>query len=172
MLCPGCGAENPAQAVFCYKCGSQMSAGTPAQVLVAPGQSLAAPAGPQPSYLWGYVHGWAMLILGPLLFLLFAAVLVAPTSDRQTREGAIMFMVLLALATITGYGVVRKIRLGLRLVYIWAALQVAFTLIVLLALVGAPGESSVHIAAVVIFVGLVFWMLCAAYYHKRRALFH
>lgn len=172
MLCPGCGTENPAQAVFCYKCGAQMSAGTPAQAFVAPGQPLAAPVGPQPSYLWGYVHGWAMLVLGPLFFLLFAAVLAAPGSDRQTREGAVMFMVLLALAAVTGFGVVRKMRLGLRLVYIWAALHVAFTLIGLLALVGAPGDTNVHIAAVAIFVGLVFWMLCAVYYHKRRALFH
>ena len=172
MFCSGCGTENPASATFCYKCGAQMPQSVPTQDFVLPGQPLPVAASPQPGYLWGYIQGWAMLVGGPLFFLLFLAVLLAPTSDRQTREGAVIFLVLLALGTLTGLGLVRKMRLGLRLVYVWAAMQAAFVLIGILTLIGAPGDSDVHVAFGVILVGFVFWMICLPYYHKRKAIFH
>jgi hypothetical protein len=142
------------------------------QGFALPGQPVATPASPPPGYLWGYIQGWAMLIGCPIFFLLFLAVLLAPTSDRQTREGSVMFMVLLALGTLTGLGLARKMRLGLRLVYVWAGLHVAFTGIGVLALIGAPGDSDIRVAFVLILAGLVFWMICATYFHKRKALFH
>lgn len=170
MLCPGCGTDNPATAVYCYKCGAQITqAAAPGQGFVLPGQPVA--AAPQLGYAWGYIHGWVMLIASPLLFLLFLVVLLTPASDAQTRKGAVMFMVLLALGTVTAFGLVRKLRFGLLLVYIWAGLHILFMLIGLLAILGAPGDRSVHIGVVVILAGLVFWMLCATYYHKRRTLF-
>ena len=174
MFCPGCGTDNPAQAVFCYKCGAQMPQAVAGQGFVLPGQPVAAgaAAAPQPGYLWGYIQGWAMLVGSPLFFLLFTAVLLKPDSDAQTREGSVMFMVLLALGAITGLGLVRRMKLGLRLVYVWAGLHVAFAGIGVLAIIGAPGSSDIRIAMVLILVGLVFWMLCAAYYHKRHTLFH
>ena len=173
MFCPGCAAENPSQAVYCFKCGARLPQEIPGQGYVAVGAAPVLAGAPVTSagYLWGYIQGWGMTIGGPILFLLFLLVLLMPGSDQDTRIGAVMFMVLLAVGTVTGLGLLRKMRFGLFMVYAWAGLHVLFTLIGLLALVGAPGDRNVHIAAVVIFVGLAFWTCCAVYYYRRRTLF-
>lgn len=173
MFCPGCGTENPGQAVYCYKCGAQMPQAAPGgQGFVAAGRALAGASAPQPGYLWGEIQGWGMVIGGPLLFLLFLGVFLMPGADHDTRLGAVMFMVLLAVGALTGLGLVRKMRFGLLMVYAWAGLHAVFTLVGLLALIGAPGDRNVHIAAVVILLGLAFWICCAVYYHHRRSIFH
>lgn len=149
MFCPGCGTENPAQAAFCLKCGANLPQGMAAQGYGAPPQAFpgdaAASAAAQP-YVWGYIHGWAMLIGGPLLFLIFLAVLMDPKSDSETHLGAIILMVL------TG-------------------LHVLFVGICLLAVVGKPGDPSILTALGVCLIGLAFWSMCSVYYYRRRHIF-
>ena len=85
MFCPGCGMEDPAQAVFCLKCGANLPQFVAGQGFVAPPPAvpgIPTPPAPLP-YLWGYIHGWGMLVGSPLFFLLFLAVLVAPESDPR-----------------------------------------------------------------------------------------
>ncbi len=103
---------------------------------------------------------------------LFLLVFLMPGADHDTRLGAVMFMVVLALGAVTGLGLLRKMRFGLLMVYAWAGLHVLFAMIGALALLGAPGDRNVHIGVVAILVGLVFWLMCAVYYHRRRAIFH
>lgn len=169
MFCPGCGTENPAQAAFCLKCGANLPQFVAGQGFAPPplGPGMAAPDAPLP-YLWGYIHGWGMLVASPLLFLLFLAVLVAPESDHETRLGAIILMVLLGLGAVTGFGLVRKSKLGMILVFIWAGLHVFFVGICLLALVAEPKEPTMAIALLLVLVGLIFWSLCSVYYYRRR----
>lgn len=169
MFCPGCGTENPTQAAFCLKCGANLPQALAGQGFaaapLAPG--VAAPPAALP-YLWGSIHGWLMLVGCPLFFLLFLAVLVAPESDQETRLGAIILMVLLALGALTGFGLVRKSRMGMILVFVWTGLHVFFVGICLLALVGAPKEPSIAIVLLVVLVGLAFWSVCSVYYYRRR----
>lgn len=173
MFCPGCGTQNPAQAAFCLKCGANLPQVVPGQGYAPPPQAfpgVPAPAAPQP-YLWGSIHGWAMLVGSPLFFLLFLAVLLAPDSDHDTRLGAIILMVLLALGAVTGLGLVRKMKMGMILVFAWAGLHLFFLGLCLLALVAKPNEPSVLIALLVVGVGLAFWSVCSVYYYRRRRIF-
>lgn len=170
MFCPGCGTENPAQSAFCAKCGTSLPQFVAGQGFTAPSPLI--PGMPAPPaalpYLWGYIHGWGMLVASPLLFLLFLAVLVAPESDRETRLGSIILMVLLGLGAVTGFGLVRKSKLGMILVFVWAGLHVFFVGICLLALLAQPKEPSMRIALLLVAAGLIFWGLCSAYYYRRR----
>lgn len=169
MFCPGCGTENPAQAAFCLKCGANLPQFVAGQGFVPPPlvPGVAAPPAPLP-YLWGYIHGWGMLVASPLLFLLFVAVLVDPQSDSETRLGSIILMVLLGLGAVTGFGLVRKSKLGMILVFVWAGLHVFFVGICLLALVAEPKEPTMAIALLLVLVGLIFWGVCSVYYYRRR----
>ena len=170
MFCPGCGTENPAQAAFCRQCGASLSQFQAGQGFAAPPPPI--PGVPAPPaalpYLWGYIHGWTMLVASPLLFLLFMAVLVDPKSDHETRLGSIILMVLLAFGAFTGLGLVRKSRLGMILVFVWTGLHVFFVGICLLALAAQPRDRSIAIALLAVLVGLAFWGLCSAYYYHRR----
>ena len=171
MFCPGCGTENPAQAAFCLKCGSNLPQ-VAGQAFFAPPVVPAVPAPPAPmSYLWGYIHGWAMLVGCPLFFLLFLAVMVAPDSDSETRLGAVILMVLLGLGALSGFGLVRKSKLGMILVFAWTGLHVFFVLICLLALAAEPKEPSIPIMLLFVLVGLGFWVACSVYYYRRRHIF-
>lgn len=168
MFCPGCGTENPAQAAFCQRCGGNLSQFAPGHSLLAPAvPGIAAPPAPPP-YLWGYIHGWAMLVGCPLFFLLFLAVLLDRESDSETRLGAVILMVLLALGALTGFGLVRKSRMGMILVFVWTGLHLFFVGMCLLALVAEPKEPSVAIVLLVVLVGLAFWSVCSVYYYRRR----
>ncbi|HEV2021697.1 MAG TPA: zinc ribbon domain-containing protein [Terriglobales bacterium] len=173
MFCPSCGTENPAQAAFCLKCGASLPQSVPGQVFLAPPAAfLGAPAPPVPSpYLWGYIHGWGMLVVSPLLFLLFLAVLLDPKSDSETRLGAGILMLLLGLAALTGFGLVRKSKMGMILVFVWAGLHVFFVGICLLALVAQPKEPTFLIMLLMVLVGLAFWIACSVYYYHRRHIF-
>ena len=126
------------------------------------------PAAPA-SYLWGNIHGWGMLVGGPVFFLLFLYVLLAPDSDRDARFGAILLMVLLALATLTGFGLVRQLKFALILVYVWAGLHLALVAVALLAMVADPKAALP--ALLLLGLGTVFWSVCSVYYHRRRTLF-
>src|SRR5512143_3380181 len=110
MFCPGCGKQSAPQETFCAQCGTRLPEATSPAGYTAPPPAdfagVAPPAAPAP-YLWGNSHVWGMLVRGPVLFLLFRYVLLAPDSDRDARFGAILLMVLLALATLTGFGLVR-----------------------------------------------------------------
>lgn len=181
MFCPGCGTENPAQAAFCLKCGNNLSRFDAPQAFGAPPAAFsgapsvgfsgaAAPAAP-PSYLWGYIHGWTMLVASPLFFLIFLAVLVDPKSDSETRLGAVIFLFLLGLAALTGLGLVRKWKMGMILTFVFAGLHVFFVLLCLLALVAQPKDPAMLIALVVVLVGTAFWLGCSIYYYRRRQLF-
>ena len=173
MFCPGCGTENPAQAAFCLKCGANLPQLAAGQGYFAPppgAPGAAAPPAEQP-YLWGYIQGWGMLVGSPLFFLLFAAVLAAPESDHETRLGAVILMVLLALGAITGFGLVRKIKMGMILVFVWAGLHLFFVGLCLLALVAEPKEPTTPIVLLVVLVGLTFWAVCSVYYYRRRHVF-
>ncbi len=173
MFCPGCGTENPAQAAFCLKCGTGLSQFAPGHALVSPPaafSSSAAPSAP-PTYLWGYIHGWFLLVASPLLFLLFLAVLVAPESDRETRLGAGILMVLLGLSALTGLLLVRKSKMGMILVFVWTGLNLLFVGMCLLALVAKPTDPTFLIALLVVLVGLAFWIGCSVYYYRRRHIF-
>ena len=173
MFCPGCGTENPAQAVFCLKCGANLPQFLAGQGYVAPPPAFpGSPAPPaSPPYLWGYLHGWGMLVGSPLFLLLFLAVLMAPESDHETRLGAVILMVLLALGTITGFGLVRKTKMGMVMVFVWAGLHLFFVGLCLLALAAEPKEPSIPIVLMVVLAGLVFWILCSVYYYRRRHIF-
>jgi len=173
MFCPGCGTENPVQASFCLKCGSNLPQFVAGQAFVAPSAAFPGSAAPAatPSYLWGYIHGWLLLVGSPLLFLLFLAVLVAPDSDKETRLGAIILMILLAFSAFTGFALVRKSMLGMILTFVWTGLHVLFVAICLLALVAQPKEPTMLIALLVVLVGLAFWIGCSVYYYRRRNLF-
>ena len=170
MFCPGCGTENPAQAVFCLKFGANLPQFVAGQGYVAPPPAfLGIPAPPAaPPYLWEYIHGWGMLVGGPLFFLLFLAVLLVPESDQETRLGAIILMVLLALSAVTGFGLVRKTKMGMVMVFVWAGLHLFLVGLCLLALVAEPKEPSTPIVLLVVLVGLVFWSFCSVYYYRRR----
>ena len=173
MFCPGCGTQNPAQAVFCLNCGSNLPQFAAGQGYIAPrpgAPGFAAPPAPQP-YLWGYIHGWGMLVGSPLFFLLFLAVLVAPESDHETRLGAVILMVLLALGAITGFGLVRKMKMGMILVFVWTGLHLFFVGLCLLALVAEPKEPSIPMVLLVVLAGLAFWLVCSVYYYRRRHIF-
>src|SRR5574341_1651397 len=172
MFCPGCGTENPAQAAFCLKCGVTLPQGLPGgqgfftpPPPVVPG--VPAPPAPMP-YLWGYIQGWGMLVSCPLLFLLFAAVLVDPESDSETRLGAVILMALPGLGRLTGFGLVRKSKLGMILVFVWTVLHIFFVLICLLALAAEPKEPSIPIMLGLVLLGLGFWVACSVYYYRRR----
>jgi hypothetical protein len=171
MFCPGCGTENPAQASFCLKCGSMLPQFVAGQGFVAPAAQ-AAPGTPAPPpskpYLWGYIHGWGMLVGGPLLLLLFLAVLVDPNSDSETRLGAVILMILLGFGAITGLGLVRKAKWGMILVFVWAGLHLFFVGLCLLALAAEPKEPSVPIVLMFVLFGLAFWAACSVYYYRRR----
>ena len=182
MFCPGCGTENPAQAAFCLKCGSNLSRFDSAQAFAAPpafpgagappaGYSGAPAASAPPSYLWGYIHGWLMLVASPLLLLLFLAVLLDPKSDHETRLGAIILMVLLALGALTGFLLVRKSRMGMILVFVWTGLHLLFAGICLLAIAAQPKDPAMFIALLVVLVGLAFWAGCSVYYYRNRQVF-
>ena len=173
MFCPGCGTENPAQATFCLKCGVNLPQVLAGQGFAAPPlvPGVAAPPAPM-SYLWGSIQGWGMLVGCPLFFLLFLAVLLDPKSDSDTRLGSIILMVLLGLGALTGFGLVRKSKMGMILVFVWAGLHVFFVGICLLALVGAPKEPSIPIVLLVVLLGLAFWSVCSVYYYRRRSIFH
>jgi FtsH-binding integral membrane protein len=173
MFCPGCGTENPAQAAFCLKCGGNLSQFAPGRALVSPPPGLSGSAAPSatPTYLWGYIHGWFLLVASPLLFLLFLAVLVAPESDRETRLGAVILMVLLGLSALTGLLLVRKSKMGMILVFVLTGLNALFVGICLLALVAQPKEPTFRIALLLVLVGLVFWIGCSVYYYRRRQMF-
>ena len=171
MFCPGCGSENPAQAAFCTKCGTSLPQFLAGQGFAAPPLPVipGMPASPAPlSYVWGYIHGWGMLVTNPLLFLLFLAVLVDPKIDSETRLGCVIVMVLLGLGTLTGVGLVRKSKLGMILSFVWTGLHVLFVGICLLALVAKPKERDMAIALALMLAGLVFWSLCSVYYYRRR----
>jgi FtsH-binding integral membrane protein len=173
MFCPGCGTENPAQAAFCLKCGVNLPQFAAGQAFVTPPAAFAgtlAPPAP-PSYLWGYIHGWLLLVGSPLFFLLFLAVLLDPKSDSETRLGAIILMVLLGLTALTGFGLVRKSKLGMILVFVWTGLHVFFVGLCLLALVAQPKEPTMLVALLVVLVGLAFWIACSVYYYRRRHIF-
>jgi hypothetical protein len=170
MFCPGCGTENPAQSAFCTQCGTSLpqlvaGQGFATRPTIIPGMPASPAALP---YLWGYIHGWGMLVTNPLLFLLFLAVLVAPESDRETRLGCVILMALLGLGTVTGFGLVRKSKLGMILVFVWAGLHVFFVGICLLALMAHPKEPSMRIALLLVLAGLIFWGFCSVYYYRRR----
>lgn len=173
MFCPGCGTENPAEAAFCLKCGSNLPQFVAGQGFTAPAQlTLGMPAPPAaPPYLWGYIHGWGMLVGCPLFFLLFVAVLVDPESDSETRLGAVILMGLLGLGGLTGFGLVRKSKLGMILVYVWTGLHVFFVLICLLAIAAEPKDPTMAIMLGVVLVGLGFWVACSVYYYRRRHIF-
>jgi hypothetical protein len=172
MFCPGCGTANPQQAAFCLKCGANLPQFAPGQAFLTPPAAFpgSAPAAP-PSYLWGYIHGWLLLVGSPLLFLLFLAVLVDAKSDSETRLGAIILMVLLGLSALTGLGLVRKSKLGMILSFVWAGLHVFFVGICLLALVAEPKEPTMLVALLMVLVGLAFWSACSVYYYRRRHIF-
>ena len=172
MFCPGCGTENPAQAAFCLKCGANLPQMAAGQGYVAPPAPAAGvPVAPEQSYLWGYIHGWGMLVGSPLLFLLFLAVLLDPKSDSETRLGAVILMVLLALGAVSGLGLVRKTKMGMILVFIWAGLHLFFVGLCLLALAAEPKEPSVPIVLLFVLFGLAFWAVCSLYYYRRRQTF-
>ena len=170
MFCPGCGTENPAQAAFCLKCGANLPQFVAGQGFVS--QGLAVPGSPAAPadlpYLWGYIHGWGMLVGSPLFFLLFLAVLLDPKSDSETRLGAVILMVLLALGALTGFGLVRKSKLGMILVFVWAGMHLFFVGLCLLALAAEPKEPSVPIVLMFVLFGLAFWGVCSVYYYRRR----
>ena len=169
MFCPGCGTENPAQSAFCTKCGTNLTQFLAGQGFASPPLIPGVPAPPAPlPYVWGYIHGWVMLVASPLLFLLFLVVLVDPESDSETRLGCIILMALLGLGAVTGFGLVRKSKLGMILVFVWAGLHVFFVGICLLALVAEPKEPTMKIALLLMLAGLIFWSLCSAYYYRRR----
>jgi len=171
MFCPGCGTENPAQAAFCLKCGANLPQFTAGQSFVAPPQQdfsgVPAPGAPLP-YLWGYIHGWALLVGSPLFLLLFGAVLVDPGSDSETRMGAVIIMVALAVGALTGFGLVRKTKMGMILVFVLTGLHLFFVGLCLLALVAEPKEPSVALVLLLMLGGLGFWSVCSVYYYKRR----
>lgn len=171
MFCPGCGTENPEQAAFCRQCGSSLPQFAPEQGFFPPPPPVVpgvpAPPAPMP-YLWGYIHGWGMLVSCPLLLLIFVAVLVDPASDSETRLGAVILMTLLGLGALTGFGLVRKSKLGMILVFVWTGLHVFFVLICLLALAAEPKEPSIPIVLLFVLVGLGFWAACSVYYYRRR----
>lgn len=173
MFCPGCGTENPAQAAFCLKCGNNLARfdAPPAFGQPAAAYPGAAPPAEPPSYLWGYIHGWTMLVGSPLFFLIFLAVLVDPKSDSETRLGAVIFLVLLGLTALTGLGLVRKSKMGMILTFVVTGLHVCFVGICLLALVAQPREPTMLIALVVVLMGTAFWIACSAYYYRRREIF-
>ena len=172
MFCPGCGTENPTQSAFCTKCGTSLPRFLAGEGF-APHPTLPGVAAPPAAlpYLWGYIHGWGMLVSNPLLFLLFLAVLVAPESDRETRLGCIILMALLGLGTVTGFGLVRRSKLGMILVFVWTGLHVFFVGICLLALAAQPKEPTMRIALLLVLVGMIFWSLCSVYYYRRRQMF-
>jgi hypothetical protein len=173
MFCPGCGKPSAPQETFCIQCGARLpeSIGEPGYAVPPPADfsGVAASATPA-SYLWGNIHGWGMLVGGPLLFLLFLFVLLAPDSDQDARLGAIILMVGLALATITGLGLVLQMKMGLILVYIWTGLHVALVFVALLAMVADPKAALP--ALVLLLFGVAFWSVCSVYYYRRRSLFH
>lgn len=173
MFCPGCGTENPAQAAFCLKCGNNLARfDVPQAFAPAPAAFSGAPsAAVPPSYLWGYIHGWTMLVGSPLFFLIFLAVLVDPKSDSETRLGAVIFLFALGLAALTGLGLVRKWKMGMILTFVFAGLHVLFVGIFLLALAAQPKEPAMLIALLVVLVGTAFWLGCSVYYYRRRDIF-
>lgn len=170
MFCPGCGTENPAEAAFCLKCGSSLPQFVSGQGFsVPPPLTPGMPAPPAAlPYLWGYILGWGMLVGCPLFFLLFVAVLVDPESDSETRLGAVILMGLLGLGALTGFGLVRKSKLGMILVFVWTGLHVFFVLICLLAIAAEPKDPTMAIMLLVVLVGLGFWVACSVYYYRRR----
>ena len=82
-----------------------------------------------------------------------------------------LFRSLLALGTLTGFGLVRKMKIGMILVFVWAGLHVFLVGLFLLALVAAPKEPGTASVLMGVFVGLIFWMLCSVYYYRRRHIF-
>lgn len=171
MFCPGCGTENPAEAAFCLKCGSNLAQFGGGQGFFArpPAGVPQVPAPPAPmSYLWGYIQGWGMLVGCPPFFLLFLQVLMDPKSDSDMRVAAGVFMGLMALAALTGFGLVRKMKMGMILVFVWAGLHVWLVGLFLLAILGESKDPRFPIALVVALVGLAFWIVCSVYYYRRR----
>jgi hypothetical protein len=111
-----------------------------------------------------------MAVGGPLLFLLFLLVMLSGDSDKDTRLGAIVLMAGSALAAVTGYGLLRKLKFGMVLIFVWTGLHAVLVLLALIAML-APDRAAALGLLLYALVSLGIWTACAAYYYKRRQLF-
>jgi hypothetical protein len=82
--------------------------------------------------------------------------------------GAVIIMVALAVGALTGFGLVRKTKMGMILVFVLTGLHLFFVGLCLLALVAEPKEPSVALVLLLMLGGLGFWSVCSVYYYKRR----
>ena len=183
MFCPGCGNPHEPAAQFCAICGTRLGAPPPAAYAVSASSGAAvapafapAPAATSavaaPSYVWGNIQGWGMLVGGPLFFLLFLFVYFAPDSDHDQKLGSAILMAASAVATIVGLAIVRRTKLAMIAMYVIAGLHVLLVPLFLLALLAPqhPAETMAFIFAALL--GVAFWAACAAYYYRRREFLH
>ena len=170
MFCAGCGTERAAAAPFCSTCGLPFPDTQPSYAVSSSGAAVAPALAAQtpPSYLWGYIHGWSLLAGCPLLFLLFLVVFFAPSSDRDTKLGAVMLMAGLAFGTLVGFTIIRKKFLGMILVFVCTGLHLPLAGLFVLAMFAPQHPPAAGALVVASLVGFACWAACSAYYYKRR----
>jgi hypothetical protein len=144
-----------------------------AELRTRPGPSEDAPSQRLP-YRWGMFQGWVSLVVG-----LFAAVFLIPafvsgaSLDESSKGYAIMSPLLVA----SGYAFVRRKKYAVVMTYLWIGFNALVFLVSLLdgltnkSLTPEQQGNEIGRGLGQAVTGIVFWGLCAIYYHKRRSEF-
>jgi zinc-ribbon domain len=159
MFCVKCGAENPADAEFCHRCGKQLFTpqSEPSNQPVRTPDTLSNPSKPAPGHKWKDAYGWLFLLFG--LYLLSTALMSLIGGHQLTPAawpfgkakpigvGSALFQALLFSAT--GLEVIRGKKVAVPLV--WATVVLSGLGVLLRGMI--PLDMLLWLAS----VGLAIW---------------
>ncbi len=172
MFCPKCGTELQDELTVCGNCGRAL----PCVTLSSTGATMATSTLELPPltplhrlpYKWGEFQGWSLGLVG-----LFSIPVAIATNGEKGLAYAIASPFLVA----SGYAFIRRKQYAINIVYGWVILTaITFLLSVLVTLSNGsltPNERGESIGKVVaeMLISLLYWVLCAKYYRRRRGEF-